>query len=42
MTEVVDNALLSGHSAVKEVSGINLHARLVGILLQDDAGLGAV
>ena len=38
----IDNALLAGYGAVKEVAGINLHAWLVGIFLKDDAGLRAI
>ena len=38
----IDNALLAGYGAVKEVAGINLHAWLAGIFLKDDAGLRAI
>ena len=39
---VVNDAALAGHASVKEVSGVNLNARLVGIDVKGDAGLLAV
>ena len=41
-TVTVHNALLTCYGSVKEVAGIDLHARLVGIFLQNDSGLRAV
>ena len=38
----IDNALLAGYGTVKEVAGINLHARLTGIFLKHDSGLRAI
>ena len=38
----IDNALLAGYGAVKEIAGINLHAWLVGIFPEHNSSLRAV